>query len=201
MKKIIFIWLIISGLSSFSQPVEKKMLLKNEIYASYGFFSSQELLTGFSDLLGAMFTFTSGDFKVTGVGGPVQLGYKKVLEDYIGVGVTGSYTEFNSEYIKKSDKSVLFTTTNRYWALMVKLDIYYVTNEWVQMYSGGSFGAINYDRTQRIPNDPKLYNFNETLPSYHLNLFSLRVGKNLGGYFELGFGTSGIYNFGISYKF
>lgn len=183
------------------QPVEKKMLLKNEFYASYGFFSSQELLTGFTDLLGAMFTFTEGDFKVSGVGGPIQFGYKRVLDDYLGVGITGSYTEFNSEYIKKSDKSVLFTTTNRYWAVMVKLDFYYVTNEWVQMYSGGSFGVINWDRTQIISDDPKPYKHNETLPSYQLNLFSLRVGKSLGGYFEFGFGTSGIYNLGVSYKF
>jgi opacity protein-like surface antigen len=208
-------WLIIAGLvsginsqtnsqsnsQSNSQPVEKKMLLKNEIYASYGFGSSQELVTALADVFEAMFSFTDGDFKVTGIGGPVQLGYKRVIDDYLGIGLMASYTHFNSEYLKKSDKSVLFTTNNFFWAVMVKLDFYYVINEWVQMYSGGSFGVINCDRTQRIPNDPKPYNLNETLPSYQLNLFSLRAGKSIGGYFELGFGTNGIINLGVSYKF
>ncbi|MFI5144626.1 MAG: hypothetical protein ACHQJ4_03440, partial [Ignavibacteria bacterium] len=95
----------------------------------------------------------------------------------------------------------LHSTTNSTYAAIIKLDFYYVNNEWVQMYSGGSFGVINCDRTQRIPGDPKPYNVNETLPSYQLNLFSLRVGKSIGGYFELGFGTNGIINLGVSYKF
>ena len=128
-------------------------------------------------------------------------GYKRVIDNYIGIGVIASYTHFNSEYRAKSNNELIFSTENTYSAMMLKLDLYYVINEWVQMYSGGSIGVMNCDRTERIPDDPKPYNVNETLPAFHLNAFSLRVGKSIGGFFEFGFGTCGVINLGVSYKF
>jgi hypothetical protein len=193
--------LLVIVLSSNAQVKEKKMLLKNEFYAAYGGGSIQEIGSAFEDIFMQILTFTEGDSKLIGPTGPIIIGYKRVFWDHLGLGILASYTSINSEYRKHSDNTLIYSLKNKFITVMGRMDVYYVTNEWVQMYSGGSFGAVNCKGTLNVTSSPPEQDNNETTPAYQINVFSLRVGKNFGGFLELGFGYNGIINGGISYKF
>ena len=203
MKKIIslLLFIIIFSFNINSQVIEKNASLKNEFSLSYGFASSQEFIDILTELIHSIFTFTDGEVKRSGFGGPIIFGYKRIFDNIIGVGISGLYSSYNTEFIKHSDNSILYSTTNKYYAVILKSDIYYVTNEWVQMYSGFSIGAISENSTLKVVNDPQIHYTSQVAPAFQLNLYSLRVGKKFGGYFELGYGCNGILNLGGTYKF
>lgn len=202
MKKILFISLFFFLVfQSYSQPVEKKMLLKNEFYLSYGAGSVQEITGIFTDMFISIFSFSNTTIKTIGLPGPIILGFKRVLFKRVGVGILASYTNYNSEVRKQSDNSLLFSSHLKFYTLMARADLYYVINEWVQMYSGASLGFVkakgSTDNANSTPSKPS----EENALAYQINAFSIRVGKSFGGFLELGYGFNGMINLGFSYKF
>jgi len=199
MKNLISTFLIIIFIvfNCGSQEVEKKMLLKNEISVSYGFASAQVI---YDD---ADYTFfaSSRETKISGFGGPISIAYKRIFDGCAGVEIIGLYTAYNTQFINSNNNSILHSSTNKFYSILAKFDFYYLTNEWAQLYSGLGIGVTSGTSSLKYSDQAQTQNYEKTFPAAQITFFSLRVGKQIGGYFEFGFGTNGILNLGLSYKF
>lgn len=128
------------------------------------------------------------------------------------VGVTYKYAIKNKWMILadayyQSDKknafvanSKIFTQKSSYYTLGLGTDYHYVSNDWLQLYSGASVAyTLVHDKFSNTTANFK--NGNQNSFNFHVNAIGLRVGKKLGASLELGFGYKGIANIGVSYQF
>jgi len=202
MKKLSYTVLILFIVlqSSNAQIIEPRMTLKNEFYSAYGFASLQEIGVGFAEGLASVLSF--GTLQTNDhVAGPIIVGYKRNIDMNFTVGLMASYTGIESEWKKTNSNLLLSTNHEDFYTLMTRFDIVYVTNKWVQMYSGLSVGCTNWKSDISYTDTTKGHQFNEFHIAAHVNVFGLRVENKIGGFFELGFGYNGIINLGITYKF
>lgn len=75
----------------------------------------------------------------------------------------------------------------------------YVTNEWLQIYSGISI-AYSFIWDVLSNEEMRSKNDNRYLMNLQFNAIGIRTGKRLGVFFELGMGYKGIANLGASYQ-
>ena len=83
--------------------------------------------------------------------------------------------------------------------LMPKVNLYYLNRETVALYSGvEAGGALVFWRDRKGSSVSTDVAF---MPAFHINAFGVRIGKQVGGFMEWGFGYRGMVNFGVSAKF
>lgn len=192
---LIFLFLLVSIINIHSQQKEEKILLNNEFHLSYGFGSIQQL----TNVTSVTFLGNSEEQTTRNTIGPIIFGYKRNFGLNLSFGIEYSYTCFESYYLYNN---VINSKSFRYFhLLMLNSNYIYITNKWVQMYSGINFGFIycNNNLTYSIFKNPPFAS--GTVFAYQVNVFSLRAGNKYGGFFELGYGCNGIVNIGVSYKF
>jgi len=193
---VILVFVVTSG--SYSQVKHNESYLKNEIYGSYGAASAQEIASYFNNMLTFPISFFLLSSESRNPVGPVMFGYRRYLNKQLSIGITGSYTAYKTDYHYTLNDSLIGTTDDKFYTVMVRGDYSFVHSDYFQMYSGGAVGLTNFksnyaDSTSKSVSTSHL--------AFQVNVLGVRVGKNFGAFLELGFGYNGIFNGGISYKF
>lgn len=187
MKKLI-IQLFIASVISTSALAQ---VPKNETYASYGFFSVQEIASELAYVI--IFTFAAEDFTIKAPVGPIIAGYRRNLSEHFSVGLQGSYSGFDKEYTILSSSKIKIQS--KFITVMLNSNYSYIPRNIVQFYSGLSAGFSVFSESDSLESESK------TVFAFHVNALGIRVGKSIGGFLELGFGFNGIINAGLSVKF
>ena len=190
--------------------------LSNEVYGGYGagsifYFTGRMKHTGEYPTELSYYNgryLTNIDFNTPASAGTFFLGYDRSLNKVISMGCMFGYQNFSyngtasysniygspvdSSLIKLSSNDMLLT-------VIARLQFSYVNKPSIRMYSGIGIGiTVNFGKGtigEKESTERRLW------PAGQLTLMGLRFGRALGGFFEFGFGSYGIINAGISYKF
>jgi len=125
------------------------------------------------------------------------MGFLFGFQEFSYTGIT-HYTSYYSGYgndstqLKLSSNDILLTG-------IARVQFNYVNKPFIKMYSGIGIGiTVNFGKG-KIGSDE--YSERKIWPGGQLTLMGMRIGRALGGFFEFGFGSYGIINAGLSYKF
>jgi hypothetical protein len=150
-------------------------------------YNDENITTKFSDPLSA---------------GTFYLGYQRSLNRVIGVGMMFGYQLFHYTGTATGAESHNIYPIDCYDHLITgsaRLTFSYLSKPAVRMYSGIALGlTIDYGVgtiNGETSTERKLW------PGGQLTLMGLRFGRAFGGFIEFGFGSYGIINAGLSYKF
>ena len=186
-------------LNSTAQVNHERNYSKNEIYGSYGAASAQEIASFFDNMLAFPISFFLLSAESHSPVGPIMVGYRHYLNKQISIGIMGSYTAYKTDYRYTLKDSVIGTTDDKFYTVMVRGDYNFVNADYFQMYSGLSVGLTNFK--SNYADSTSSSGVSTTHLAYQVNVVGVRFGKNFGAFIELGFGYNGIFNGGISYKF
>lgn len=182
-----------------------------DIGFSLGFHSLNELSLGGTDvgtfvgnsIVGDILEFQEPGYQRTNYRnmGPFAFSFKIMPYNRLTVGGVLQYESINSDlnYFGESlgNQSLsLFTAA-------LEMDYRYISSKTLQVYF--SFGAgTTVAQQDFMSNQPegegsfsKSY---EPVPSYHVNVLGIRLGKAIGIFGELGFGYKGLLNVGLSFQ-
>ena len=127
----------------------------------------------------------------------LSFGYQRTLGKVISLGVTASVNPILSNIVYK--KGTTGTSAEMAFSLMPKMEITYVQHGVFAAYSAVAVGVSYLTR--------KVNNANGTTETgtlwrvgYQISLVGVRVGKNVGGFLELGYGYQGMFRLGLSAK-
>jgi hypothetical protein len=169
---------------------------KNDLSASYGVLSIDQLSDILGDVLTAVITlgtFGKTDIKYTGV---PFLTYHYSANSRFGFG--GAVGGYSSSGILQTGGSDVGTFRERNYVGAVELDYHWVMREGLQLYSGGGFG-IRYRRGTYQTTESETTN--KVTPTFHLNVLGIRIGKTVGFFAEFGVGYKGMLLAGINAQF
>ncbi len=192
------------------QEATSNFLGENEIYISYGFFSASGLGIG----LGR--TSLNQDFpteyfsnkdryaiktnEIPPLIGALNFGYKRYfVKNKMAVLANITYSQLNTRYTHANNDSLNFKTKDYLIAFMPAFEYHYLNKKIVQLYSGVQLGIFVYNQKyQDYKSETKHKEINF---AFQVDAFGVRVGKQIGGFVELGFGFAGIVKVGISGRF
>ena len=136
--------------------------------------------------------------------GTIYLGYARSLNKVVSVGFMFGYQNFHytgkgHQNYNGNDSLLSLTSDDRLVTGIARVSFCYLNKPFVRMYSGIGIG-ITIDFGKATVNgvattERKLW------PGGQLTLMGLRFGRAFGGFLEFGFGSYGILNAGLSYKF
>lgn len=198
MKTIFLIYLIsiISVFDCLAQPNNKeqvKVITKHTISAGYGLATANDMAMAAFYVFPFPFSFGISQYDPH-FSGAFSAGYQYRFSNRIQTGVNFAY-----EKIKLENTSSGNTHFGKYYSLLAGLKVdYYKTNQ-VLFYGRSDLGVLFYKPISK-GNSSAI----EITPghfAFQLSPLCMRIGKNIGGYLELGFGSLGILNCGIDYKF
>ncbi|MEI7725148.1 MAG: hypothetical protein WCK09_08590 [Bacteroidota bacterium] len=176
---------------------QDKPLGKNEISAGYGILSYPEMFDEFSSFWNNLFGIDSVKSSTGANYGTLSFGYQRTLGKVISLGVTASVNPILSNIVYK--KGTTGTSAEMAFTLMPKMEITYVQHGVFAAYSAIAVGVSYLTR--------KVNNANGTTETgtlwrvgYQISLVGVRVGKNVGGFLELGYGYQGLCRLGLSAK-
>jgi len=172
---------------------------RNEVRISYGFLTMPETANSLMSLWTAiginisMDTVTDYNSSFHGI---ATLEYNRFLNKWLTLGGSMSINPINTIIKTKSD----LTLTWSYYVfnVMPKVNFYYLNKDMVSLYSGAEIGITAIMWSDRQGSTTK--NDLGVAAAFHLNMFGIRVGKQIGGFMEWGFGYRGVVNFGVSAK-
>jgi len=223
MKKIsllLMIFLLMSSFS-FSQKTEttsstgtksSQATLYNDFYGGYGalsIFYFTGRMKHSSDYPTESNTTSSGDyysgkkFTEPESAGNFFIGYARSLNRVVSTGFLLGFQNFHytgTAYLKSSSTDIArFVADDRLLTGIARVTFCYLNRPFIRMYSGigigltVDFGKVTVNGEQST--ERKLW------PGGELTLMGLRFGRAFGGFAEFGFGSYGILNVGLSYKF
>jgi hypothetical protein len=167
---------------------------KNEISFGIGFESWRDIRESFQEPFTSIFSFGFIKNETVSNTETFTLNYKNYLTANTTIGATLNYQKFKNQLLFLDEPTSIIET--RYYTLMGRGDYYYLRSEIIKLYSGVAVGAmLGHESGESIDSKNELYF------AFQANFFGLRVGKNLAGFFELGFGFNGIINMGLAYSF
>ncbi|MCX6247102.1 MAG: hypothetical protein NTW10_05160 [Bacteroidetes bacterium] len=136
--------------------------------------------------------------------GTFFLGYARTLNKVVSVGFLFGYQNFSytgTGHITNygSDSLINIKATDQLVTGIARVTFCYLNKPFIRMYSGVGLGlTIDFGKALangEQTNERKLY------PGGQLTLMGLRFGRAFGGFLEFGFGSYGILNVGLNYKF
>ena len=223
MKKLFPLLMVFLCLSqfSFSQNDETKTTtstktsqskLYNDFYAGYGalsvfYFTGRMKHSGDYPTESSLYNNNSASgnsFTEPQSAGTIYLGFARSLNKVVSVGFMFGYQNFHytgkGRYISNGNDSLLsLTADDRLVTGIARVTFCYLSKPYVRMYSGIGIGlTIDFGKATvngEVTTERKLW------PGGQLTLMGLRVGRAFGGFLEFGFGSYGIVNAGLSYKF
>ncbi|MCB9285568.1 MAG: hypothetical protein H6563_16055 [Lewinellaceae bacterium] len=182
---------------------------KNEVHLEYGVVTTQSVairgrqllsdissafLNAFIQELGYEGIKYTRDFR--GTRGAVGLGYSRYLSPRWTVGATVNYHGFNTAInFDNGDQAFI---KDRFYTFLLDTDYRWVNQPGVQLYSGLCLGATYWEYFYE---KPSLTVSNHTFFNMQVTPIGIRVGNQIGGFFELGLGSNGLIVAGISGKF
>jgi hypothetical protein len=222
----LFALFFFSGLQIFAQkdqdfsnrPAKNNQgTFENEVYGGYGAGSIYYFINRLSHSSGyptEMSSYDNGYLNNQQFSNPTSpgnffIGYGRSLNHVISMGFMFSYQQFNykgtaQHYIYDYSGTFVDTTYNitsddRLLTGVARVQFTYVNKPFIRMYSGIGIG-ITVDFAKGSIGNNKVSE-QKLMPAGQLTLMGLRFGRAFGGFFEFGFGSYGIINAGISYKF
>jgi hypothetical protein len=170
---------------------------RHDLSISYGVLSSDQLADILTDVLTIIITlgaFSKNNIQYTGV---PFLTYHHSSNSRFGFGAAiGGYNSWGD--LRFLDETVGDYKERNYIGA-VELDYHWLMKPGFQLYSGAGFG-IRYRRgTYTAVDDTETVS--KVLPTFHVNVLGMRVGKKVGFFAELGAGYKGVLSAGLNAQF
>jgi hypothetical protein len=221
MKKQISFYLFICVIVSFTvqaqtgttpenQPAKQSQnLLFNDVYLGYGA-GSIFYFTGrmkHSDDFPPNIRYINGNYVTKTLDDPSSfgtlfLGYQRSLNRVVSLGFLFGFQNFSySGNAVENDGGIVHPVSCNDILLsgIGRVTFSYVNKPAVRMYSGIGIGiTVDFGNADI---DGTSYNERKLFPGGQLTLMGIRFGRAFGGFFEFGFGSYGIINGGVSYRF
>ncbi|TWF42951.1 hypothetical protein FHW36_102713 [Chitinophaga polysaccharea] len=130
--------------------------------------------------------------------GVIETGYRFQLTKHIKLGADVAYQLARTE-IKTQESADIEKYKTNYFIILPTIQFSYIKTNLLDFYGSAATGAY-MSSSQRISAEKSAQRSKFDF-AYQVNPVGLRVGRKLGGFVELGFGTKGFATAGISYKF
>jgi len=187
---------LLTGTCSMAQTLSDNTH-RNEVRIGYGIITMPEmvnsLMTNWS-AIGINISMDSVTDYSASLHGIATLEYNRFMNKWLTIGGSLSVNPINT--VLKTEHDLTLTWSYYVLNIMPKVNFYYVNKEMFSMYSGIEVGLATIMWSDRqgktIESD-----FGATV-AFHVNAFGIRVGKQIGGFMEWGYGFRGIVNFGLS---
>ncbi len=129
--------------------------------------------------------------------GTFGVGYYRVLNKRIAVGIDCSYTNTRIFRSSKNDLSINETSKVNFYDIGFLLNINYFQRKITTLYGGLIVGSSIIN--EHTIDNTSLSESKEMIirPNWHLNLIGVDVGKRVSGFIELGIGHKGLLNAGV----
>lgn len=204
MKKILIslfaVCTLLLSVQASAQTLYYKQIHRNEISASYGFSLLGTAIGTVINKADNLNEWLGIDEEIhirnRGTKGVISLGYTHQLSKVVSVGGTMSLNSIGVEL--KDDTGSLTAANANIWMLMgtCKIDWFRTRSDIFGMYSKVGLGVMGIGGSL-------MEEFHKTvwLPTGHLSLVGLEVGRGFSGFMELGVGMQGIVQAGIRARF
>lgn len=166
---------------------------KNEIEVSFGILPTEHVA---AELFSIFFLALLGDHPDKKLdGGAFAFAYKYHVSEKVAVGASSAYNAFayDNTAIDWPDIDLRSKT----FSLAGEANLYYLKKTNVNLY--GALGVGFFASWQRRYDGISQASY--VSPTLHFTPFGVRVGQNVGGFLELGYGFKGMVNGGLSVRF
>jgi hypothetical protein len=170
---------------------------RHDISLSYGVVTLDQLSDIFEDILTIVITLGTFSKENMDFSGAPFLSYHFAPRGRFGFGIAAGTYRTTGGLTTLGSPAGTFKETNTIAAL--EMDYRWVYKPSFQLYSGLGAG-LRFRKGQYDVGD-ELETTNNTFPTFHVNALGLRFGKQVGLFFELGFGYKGVLNGGLSAQF
>lgn len=194
------VFAVLSFQQSYSRVYSTCPYPQHEVGVGYGYLSTEQIAIGFSSVI------ASGILKpIAGIEmknetysfiGPVSLNYKFFFKERLSVGASllYSYNKLNYEETNGFKSSMTFHALT----ILPRFDFYYIRNPKFALYGSLAAGGLvlmnnNGDRHEGIDDVGAAFAFQVTP-------IAMRIGRDFGFVLELGVGSHGLANGGVSYR-
>jgi len=173
---------------------------RNDIRLSYGITTINEIGLGFNYMLfGSLIVLpfshdTVFNINVSGYGA-FSFQYQYRVSKVVSIGGVLSFNPIKSSIT--FDHKTFGAISSYFITLMPRIDFTYVQRGIFSMYSGFAIGGTYMIMKSNYSNKPDDSTTGFTL-GFQVNCVGFRVGKDISGFAEFGFGSLGIVNFGFS---
>lgn len=181
----------------------------HEASISYGIGTHNEIVNGFANVVGTIFTLGYADITDLKWSGAYNMKYAYHPVKFLGLGVVSSYQTSKGDIVEGSSKNkdndtrvVVGKAEGKYFAIMPSISLNWFDFNYVCMYSKVAVG-YSMSKSKQTRFEPKEYKkTSEDNWAYQLTPIALEAGSPLvRGFFELGFGHEGILAVGVKCKF
>ena len=170
---------------------------KNVLSAGYGVLSSAELADEFPNMLDRILGVDSVKSATGPNYGTLSFGYQRILGKVLSLGVTASVNPILSDLTFK--KGTTATSSTLVISLMPKLVATYAHHGVFSAYSAIAVGVAYWNKSTSYANGKNEKTTNWRV-GYQVSLIGVRLGKDVGGFLELGYGYEGLLRIGLSAK-
>ncbi len=195
---LIFVILIFTGSVILSQSFDRSYL-RNDVLISYGIPSTDLFLKISSPMLNEQFPDERYVRDNYGGSGIVMLTYRRVSKsEKFFWGVTAGYNSTKGDlYYLGSHEGEL---KRNFITVAAEGHYRYQNLKKIQLYSGIGIGYSIGSETLQPPTDSGKLSASGSINrlAYQLNVIGIRMGSNIAGFIELGYGYKGIINAGLS---
>ncbi|MBR2194333.1 MAG: hypothetical protein IJ911_01825 [Salinivirgaceae bacterium] len=205
MKRIVLCCLFASMISTHSAFAVRH----HECSLSYGVGTHNEIVNGFANVVGTIFTLGYADITDLKWSGAYNMKYAYHPVKFLGLGVVSSYQTSKGDIVEGSSKNkdndarvVVGKAEGKYFAIMPSISLNWFDFNYVCMYSKVAVG-YSMSKSKQTRFESKEYKkTSENNWAYQLTPVALEAGSPLvRGFFELGFGHEGILAVGVKCKF
>lgn len=201
MKPIILLAILVIATSSLlaqrrEQPIREA---KTEIGIAYGFASIQEIASSLADLI---VTIGTGGYIVVesyGAFGPLSGSYNYYVSDLLSVGAEATFFTIKRNYTESGSSTPTVTTRDNIITFQGSLDLHWWTPGPFELSSGISGGAGLI--SQHLIDNDSLSGASVWFPAFNLGILRVRLGKEIGVFAEVGFGTRGTLVVGLNGRY
>lgn len=182
---------------------ESAPFMKNELVMSYGVYSIPDISFEFGIFekvfINDAFVKDSVRFSDVSGSGSICAGYHRYLGKIVAIGFSATIDAIR--HAIEFDKETSFRSSATVVSIMPAINFHYIRTKLFSVYGGGSAGVAAWiyktDYTDNSLNASGV----KWMFAYQLTLIGMRVGKDVGGFIEMGCGYQGMLKAGLSLKF
>lgn len=192
-------------ISATAQDSATPEFYKHEVGVSYGALTNTDVISGFASIFGEMFRvmFDSDEELKSHYIGSFNAEYYYNFNKTIGLGGIVGLEYIGYDYNNKNTGKTNFKEKDYYISIMPAFKAHWFNYPHVSMYSKIAAG-VTFDCRTFKDGVEKTDNENETqvLPAFQISPICVEAGaRHLMGFVELGYGTQGMFVFGLRGKF
>ena len=203
MKKAVLLVPAIMMLSIISPAQESVPFKKNELVISYGVYSIPDISfeLGIFDKVFINNVFSRDSVRYCDVtsSGNITAGYHRYLGKVVAIGVLATIDAIRHSV--EFDKQTSFRSSGIVISVMPAINFHYIRTSLFSVYGGGSAGAVAWIYTTDFTDNSLNASGIKWTFAYQLTLIGMRVGKDVGGFIEMGCGYQGMVKAGLTLKF